>query len=110
MLFQHKSIKELHASLALPLVANASLAFLARHLTLSAPQRARIEGSLQANSRRLERFEQTLAAAEAKVQLSYMTHCQNRTLVHIMRMFSAGRDAPRPISAFVQLCLATGEQ
>ena len=67
---QRKSIKELHPSLALPLVANASLAFLKRHLALTAPQQALINESLEANSRRLVAAERALdAAAGSKVGL-----------------------------------------
>ena len=67
-LLQHKRITEMHASLSLPLVTNANLAFLKHHLALSAPQRARINESLAANSARLGSFESALAKAEAQVQ------------------------------------------
>ena len=67
---QRKSVKELHPSLALPLIANASLAFLKRHLALTAPQQALIDESLDANSRRLVAAERALdAAAGSKVGL-----------------------------------------
>lgn len=67
---QRKSIKELHPSLALPLIANASLAFLKRHLALTVPQQALIDESLEANSRRLVAAERALdAAAGSKVGL-----------------------------------------
>ena len=67
---QRKSTKELHPSLALPLIANASLAFLKRHLALTAPQQALIDESLEANSLRLVAAERALdAAAESKVGL-----------------------------------------
>ncbi|CAK0779417.1 hypothetical protein CVIRNUC_004768 [Coccomyxa viridis] len=60
---QRKSVKELHPSLALPLIANASLAFLKRHLALTASQQALIDESLEANSRRLVAAERALDAA-----------------------------------------------
>ena len=67
---QRKSVKELHPSLALPLIANASLAFLKRHLALTASQQALIDESLEANSRRLAAAERALdAAAGSKVGL-----------------------------------------
>ena len=66
-MLQHKRITELHASLALPLVANASLAFLKRHLALAAPQQALIDESVAANLARLEIFESALARTEAEV-------------------------------------------
>jgi hypothetical protein len=69
-MLQHKAIKELHASLALPLVANTSLAFLKRHLSLSASQQTLIDESLQANSARLETLERIQADAEAEVGIS----------------------------------------
>ena len=69
-MLQHKAIKELHASLALPLVANASLAFLKRHLSLSASQQTLIDESLQTNSARLETLERIQADAEAEVGIS----------------------------------------
>lgn len=68
LLLQHKFVTELHASLSLPLVTNASLAFLKRHLALSAPQHALIDDSVAANSARLESFESALAEAEAEVR------------------------------------------
>ena len=69
-MLQHKAIKELHASLALPLVANASLAFLKRHLSLSASQQTLIDESLKANSARLETLERIQADAVAEVGIS----------------------------------------
>ena len=69
-LLQHKRVTELHASLALPLVTNASLSFLKRHLALSAQQHALIDESVAANSARLESFESVLAKAEAEVGTS----------------------------------------
>ena len=70
LMLQHKAIKELHASLALPLVANASLAFLNRHLSLSASQQALIDDSLRANSAHLQTLERIQADAEAEVGIS----------------------------------------
>jgi len=69
MLVQHKSIKELHASLTLPLVTNASLVFLKRHLALSASQLALIDESVKANSARQECFERALADTETEVRI-----------------------------------------
>ena len=66
---QRKSIEELHPTLALPLIANASLAFLKHHLALPASQQALIDESLEANSQRLTAAERALAAAERKVGL-----------------------------------------
>ena len=64
---QRKSVEELHPTLALPLIASASLAFLKRHLALPASQQALIDESLEANSRRLIAAERALAEAEIKV-------------------------------------------
>ena len=75
---QHKRITELHASLALPLVANASLAFLKRHLALSAPQHELIDEAVAANSVRLEAFDSALAKAEAEVR--YVIHATSCAL------------------------------
>ncbi len=81
-LLQHKRITELHASLALPLVTKASLAFLKRHLALSAQQQAIIDESVAASSARLESFESVLAKAEAKVCTSITSHaCSHRSCV-----------------------------
>lgn len=78
-MLQHKAIKELHASLALPLIANASLAFLKRHLSLSASQQALIDDSLKANAARLETLERIQADAEAKVGASfYVSYCRRK--------------------------------
>ena len=73
-LLQHKRITELHASLALPLVTNASLAFLKRHLTLSAAQQMLVDESVAANSARLERFESVLAKGEAEVSINIISY------------------------------------
>ena len=80
LMLQHKAIKELHASLALPLVANASLAFLKRHLSLSASQQALIDESLKANSTRLETLERIQADAEADVGVSLclLLNCRSK--------------------------------
>ena len=74
MLVQHKSIKELHASLTLPLVTNASLVFLKRHLALSPSQLALIDESLKANSARQESFQRKLADAETEVRIQQKAH------------------------------------
>ena len=71
---QHNRITELHASLALPLVTKASLAFLKRHLELSPTQHALIDETLAANSARQAAFENALATAEAQVRCSTQLH------------------------------------
>ncbi len=78
LMLQHKAIEELRASLALPLVANASLAFLRRHLSLSASQQAVIEHSFKANSAKLETLERMRDDAEAEVgHLCILSGCMS---------------------------------
>ncbi len=79
-LLQHKRITELHASLALPLVTNASLAFLKHHLALSASQQALINESVAANSARLESFESVLAKGEAEVSINIISSTFSHSL------------------------------
>ena len=86
-MLQNKRITELHASLALPLVANASLVFLKRHLALSALSHALIDESVAANLVRLESFESALAKAEAEVCSYHMTLTMSQGLsVHDVRI------------------------
>ncbi|BDA43924.1 Platelet-activating factor acetylhydrolase [Coccomyxa sp. Obi] len=56
-----KTIAELDAELALPLVANSALAFLRRHLALGNGQIGPLDESMQANSKRLEAIEARIA-------------------------------------------------
>ena len=59
---QSKTISELDAELALPLVANSALAFLRRHLALGTGQVGPLDESMQANSKRLETIENRIAS------------------------------------------------
>jgi hypothetical protein len=73
---QHKSIAELDASLALPLVSNAALAFLRRHLALAPGQIRPLDEAMRANSERLTSAEARLAAeASSKVNLLFVLGC-----------------------------------
>ncbi len=62
---QSKSIQELDPSLALPLVSNAALSFLKRHLALGPGQIRPLEAAMHANSERLTRAEARLASEAA---------------------------------------------
>ncbi|CAL8469911.1 g9453 [Coccomyxa elongata] len=57
-----KTIPELDAELALPLVANSALAFLRRHLALGDGQVRSLDESMRANSKRLEAIEACIAS------------------------------------------------
>ena len=73
---QHKSIAELDASLALPLVSNVALAFLRRHLALAPGQIRPLEEAMRANSERLTSAEARLAAeASSKVNPLFVLGC-----------------------------------
>ena len=67
---QSKTIAELDAELALPLVANSALAFLRRHLALGTGQIRPLDESMQANSKRLEAIKNRIASqAVSKVSI-----------------------------------------
>lgn len=66
---QHEGVEELDASLALPLVSNASLAFLRRHLALTGRQLAPLEAATRANSQRIYAAETRLAAEASAAEV-----------------------------------------
>lgn len=68
---QSKTIAELDAELALPLVANSALAFLRRHLALGDGQIEPVDRSMQANSKRLETVEARIAS-QATPKVSFL--------------------------------------
>lgn len=74
-LLQRKGVTEMEPVLALPLVSSACLAFLRRHLPLSAQQQRLIDDSLAANAGRLESLTAALRSAAATKVCSCTSHC-----------------------------------
>lgn len=71
---QSKTIAELDAELALPLVANSALGFLRRHLALGDGQVTSLDESMRANSKRLEAIKARIASQSTSEVSNCLSH------------------------------------